>query len=75
MKFYADGEEIDFTYEDGVIVLTQDEDSMTLTKTERPAAEPTPEATSAPIAAPAASAWGGASAKRVGMDDIGYFNI
>ena len=75
MKFYAEDEEIDFTYEDGVIVLSQDEDSMTLTKTERPAAEPTPEATSAPIAAPAASAWAGISAKRVGMDDIGYFNI
>ena len=65
MKFFADGEEIDFTYEDGVIVLTQDKDSMILTKTERPTSTPTP----------AAATWPGTSAKRVGMDDIGYFNI
>ena len=66
MKFYIDKEELDFTYEEGVLTLVQDDNSLTFELAEKPEATPTP-----------AAGWpeDTGSAKRVGMADIGFFNL
>ena len=66
MKFYIDKEELDFTYEEGVLTLTQNDDSLTFVLADKPASTPTP-----------AAAWpeDTGAAKRAGMADIGFFNL